>query len=272
MPPVPAWNPRSGIFPWISVSGVRNRHFRSGEAQAGPPPGLAAAGSSLAIVPSAPAAAGCSGPRPAPPPEDVTPPGPPLRGHRPKIGPRPPPPGSTGDAAMPAPAAPRRLGAAAPAGKAKLTHPGKAILAGKHPPGGAAASGVGIRAGWGLPPAAPEAARAPRQLRPRRDRPLPPCRGSPRRRSLGCPAPAVVLGRRPTSERGFPLAAAKGAAAGVSRAWVSSSRAPAAPGRGGGVLWGCSCNLWPRREGVGVLATVTQGKDGACGSRVVYRD
>lgn len=35
---------------------------------------------------------------------------------------------------MPAPAAPRRLAAAAPAGKAKLTHPGKAILAGKSPP------------------------------------------------------------------------------------------------------------------------------------------
>lgn len=32
---------------------------------------------------------------------------------------------------MPVPAAPRSLAAAAPAGKAKLTHPGKAILAGK---------------------------------------------------------------------------------------------------------------------------------------------
>lgn len=32
---------------------------------------------------------------------------------------------------MPAPAAPRSLAAAAPDGKAKLTHPGKAILAGK---------------------------------------------------------------------------------------------------------------------------------------------
>lgn len=34
------------------------------------------------------------------------------------------------------PAAPRSLAAAAPAGKAKLTHPGKAILAGKRPQGG----------------------------------------------------------------------------------------------------------------------------------------
>jgi len=31
------------------------------------------------------------------------------------------------------PAGPRSLAAAAPAGKAKLTHPGKAILAGKRP-------------------------------------------------------------------------------------------------------------------------------------------
>lgn len=37
---------------------------------------------------------------------------------------------------MPAPAAPRSLAAAAPAGKAKLTHPGKAILAGKGARGG----------------------------------------------------------------------------------------------------------------------------------------
>lgn len=36
---------------------------------------------------------------------------------------------------MPAPLAPRSLAAAAPAGKAKLTHPGKAILAGKRLPG-----------------------------------------------------------------------------------------------------------------------------------------
>lgn len=87
---------------------------------------------------------------------------------------------------MPAPAAPRSLAAAAPAGKAKLTHPGKAILAGKGARGGpggrrwkekgggkrpgacpepplpawasAPRSGAG---GWGQPPGASRCAGAP---------------------------------------------------------------------------------------------------------------
>lgn len=87
---------------------------------------------------------------------------------------------------MPAPAAPRSLAAAAPAGKAKLTHPGKAILAGKGARGGPGGrswkeKGGGKRPGacpepplpawasaplseagiWGQPPGAPRCAAAP---------------------------------------------------------------------------------------------------------------
>lgn len=57
---------------------------------------------------------------------------------------------------MPAPAAPRSLAAAAPAGKAKLTHPGKAILAGKGARGGPGGRSWKEKGGGKRPGACPE--------------------------------------------------------------------------------------------------------------------
>lgn len=85
---------------------------------------------------------------------------------------------------MPAPAAPRSLAAAAaPAGKAKLTHPGKAILAGKGLPGLSWGRGSPRRCQRGHPagrrlPGPPRGGGAPAGAAPSRDcRPSPAARG-----------------------------------------------------------------------------------------------
>lgn len=102
---------------------------------------------------------------------------------------------------MPVPAAPRSLAAAAPAGKAKLTHPGKAILAGKGLPrlcwgrGSPRRCQRGHPAGRGLPDP-PRGGGAPAGDAPSRD-----CRPSPAARGRRSHWTGVSLRLQPKSSR-----------------------------------------------------------------------